>query len=65
MFVLRALWVLAAIAGLLAAGCGGGDPCQVEGENCSMAYREANGIDYGCCEGLSCSENAQADLVCR
>jgi hypothetical protein len=45
-------------------GCGGGE-CQVQGENCSQAYREANGIDYDCCDGLTCSQNSLGDLVCR
>ena len=45
-----------------AGGCAAED-CQVEGENCSQAYRDANGIDYDCCEGLSCTENALGDLV--
>jgi hypothetical protein len=57
---------LALAVALLPAVSGCADEeCQVDGENCSQAYRDANGIDYDCCDGLSCTENALGDLVCR
>ena len=57
MRALIALIVSIASIALFAAslsGCDGGS-CGVNGENCSDAYKTANGITYGCCSGLSCS----------
>ena len=65
MVAARITSILAAACACALLACGGGEPCQGDGENCSTAYREANGIDYGCCEGLSCSQNSLGDLVCR
>lgn len=53
---MRSLLTLA-VALLVALGLGacGESKCQVQGENCSTSYKQANGITYGCCGGLSCS----------
>lgn len=59
--------VVAAVlgAGLGLASCGEGE-CGVQGENCSGSYKEANGITYGCCGGLSCSAGASSGVaVCQ
>jgi len=40
------------------------DDCQVDGENCSVSYREANNIDYDCCSRLTCSDR-NGYLVCN
>ncbi len=59
--------VLAASLGIFAGlvACGSSE-CQVRGENCEAAYKQANNITYGCCDGLGCIPGALSGVhICQ
>ena len=63
---LARLLALSALLAALALSACGEEECQVHGENCSSAYKEANNITYGCCAGLSCSAGAISGVpICQ